>query len=301
MSKKIVGALVALAFGVPVLAFAAANTTFITLNGGPNATVPQGNTVNANVTYNMTSGTDAESLSWQIVDSVGNAALPPVCVDIQDRTTAGTFNTSFPIGTGGQTEGTWRVRVKLYGDTGVGVDNQCNNGDLVDTFTSQDILTISTPADSSTQSGSPFAGNSTGFCALFPGLCLNSNSGITGNSGFNTSNPFGGSSLPVFCQQYPTLCGFNGTSNPPPSNNPPSPPPPTINPKCTAIAPYLSAQMNVYSTLGQQLQATLVQDDPHSIPALDASIHTHGTVPMGYYGPQTQNALAMYNSKYHCN
>lgn len=290
--KFAVGAAIAAPLFIAGTALAATNITFVTLNGGPNATIPLGQTAQANVTYNLTGGTDSESMSWQIVDNAGNAALPPTCIDISDRTTAGTYNTSFPIGTGGQTEGTWRIRVKSYGDNSVGVDNQCNPNDLNDTFTTSEILTISSPTDSTTQTGNPFTGNSNGFCALFPASCINGNSGLTNNTGFGL---FGstGLSLSIFCSQNPLLCGISPPTGPPPSS--------ANAAKCALVTPYLNAPPYMYSATGTQLQSALLLDNPHSIPALDNSLHPNGTVPMGFFGIQTHAALSTYMSMYHCN
>lgn len=74
-------------------------------------------------------------------------------------------------------------------------------------------------------------------------------------------------------------------------------PAPTASPKCAAIAPYLSAQTGTYSPMGVQLQSALLLDNPNSIPALAAG----SSIPMGYRGVQTNAALAVYNSNYHCN
>lgn len=277
-------------------AFAAANTNQVTLNGGPNATVPLGHTVQGNVNVTMTAGTDWESFSYQVVDNTGNAALPPVCIDSADHTTGGVYNSSFPIGTGGQTEGTWAIRIRLYGDTGVGVDNQCNRPtDLLDTFTSPEILTISSPTDSTTQVGNPFPGDPNGFCSLYPWACANFGTGQTQYTGYGGINT-GGLPLNVYCQQHPDLCGIT----PVPTPTPTPIPVPTVNPKCTVIAPFLGAAPYAYSSLGTQLQSALLLDNPHSIPALDNSLHPNGTVPMGFFGIQTHAALSAYNAMYHC-
>jgi hypothetical protein len=74
-------------------------------------------------------------------------------------------------------------------------------------------------------------------------------------------------------------------------------PAPVASTKCAAIAPFKFAPAGTYSDVGVQLQATLLADNPNSIPALKAG----STVPMGYRGPQTENALSMYNAKHACN
>lgn len=283
-------------------AFAATNIQQVEINGSNAATVPLGQTAQANVNFQLTGGTDAESMSWQIVDNTGNASLQPVCVDTADHIGSGTFNVSFPIGTGGQTEGTFSVRVKSYGDNGTGVDNQCNAGDLNDTFTQNDVLTITSPTDSTTVTGSPFTGNSTDFCALFPGSCNNANNslngGLTNNTGFGLLGT-NGLSLPIFCQLNPVLCGItgtNGSNNNNNNNNGNTPPANSNAAKCSLIQPLESAQPYAYSSLGTQLQSALLLDNPFSIPALKPG----SVVPMGFFGVQTHAALSAYLAMYHC-
>lgn len=277
-------------------AFASATTLQITLNGGPNATIPLGNIAQGNVTFSMTSGTDVESMNWQIVDNSGNAALQPVCVNIADHTTAGVYNASMPIGTGGQSEGTYRIKIGLFGDQGIGVDPNCNPNDQVGQFfTTPDILQLTSATDSNTQLGNPFPGDPNGFCSLYPWTCTNFGTGSIQYTGYGVINT-GGLPLNVYCQQHPELCGVTPLPNPTPTPTPT----PTVNPKCTAIQPYLGATPYAYSTLGQQLQNVLTLDNVHSIPALDVTLHPNGTVPLGFFGIQTHAALNAYNAMYHC-
>ncbi len=317
--KYAAGVATAIAFLLPVAASASAVTNQVTLNGGPNATVALGDTVQGNVNVTMTSNTDWESFSWQIVDSAGNAALPAVCIDSADHTSAGVFNSSFPIGTGGQSEGTWMVKIRLYGDTGVGVDNQCNTpSDLLDTFTSPEILTITSPTDSTTQTGNPFNGNSNGFCALFPASCVNGNTGLTNNTGFGgLGGP--GTSLSIFCQQHPTLCGI---TSPTPGNQTAidaltqqianltaivtglvhsQPTPPTggtgsnNSANCTTLNGFLAnAQAGMRSQANVALQGFLLSKGA-SIPALAAGAS------FGYFGPQTSSAVNAFQMANGCN
>lgn len=297
----------------PTLALASANTNQVTLNGGPNATVPLGHTVQGNVNVTLTSGTDWESFSYQIVDNVGNAALPPVCIDSSDHTTGGVYNSSFPIGTGGQSEGTWAVRIRLYGDTGVGVDNQCNRpSDLLDTFTSPEILTISSPTDSTTQTGNPFTGNPNGFCALFPTDCSSGNTGLTDNTGFGSQSGFG-SSLSIFCIQHPALCGIT----PPVVVTPP----PTTNSSTTdallAAMNAILAKLNGPTTGGsgsQSCQALASVMDSLAVGSQGIAVSnlqvflmsdgehvTNSGTPTMYFGPLTAGAVYAFKVKHGCN
>jgi hypothetical protein len=314
---KFLGTLAAMAaFAFPIAASASATTNQVTLNGGPNATVSLGSTVQGNVNFTMTSGTDVESFSYQIVDNTGNAALPPVCIDSTDHTSAGVYNSSFPVGTGGQTEGTWAIKIRLYGDTGVGVDNQCNRpSDLLDTFTSPEILTITSPTDSTTQTGNPFPGDPNGFCALFPADCSSGNTGLTDNTGFGSQSGFG-SSLNIFCLQHPLLCGIH----------PPVvvPPPTTTNSSTTdAILAALNAIL-VKLTPGtggtgansQVCQGLIMVQDSLNVGSrgiavsnLQVFLMAHGgNIPAlgngaayGYFGQQTAAALWQVRSANGCN
>lgn len=323
MNKYLIGVATAMAFALPVMASAATTITAVTVNGGPNATVPVGTSVQANVTFNITAGTDAESMSYQLVDNTGNAALPAVCIDTADHTSAGTWNVSFPVGTGGQTEGTYRIRVRSYGDNNVGADNQCNPGDLNDTFTTAEILALSSPTDSATQTSNPFNGNSNGFCALNPAFCNNINTGLTQNTGYGG---FGfGTSNSIFCQLYPQLCGFASPIQTPPANNDlivqlqaqvnclSSVPAGTWTAGapgtcthaatggagtgvCAAFnAANVGTQPNVYSDANTALQGFLLSQHI-SIPALKAGAS------FGFYGNQTTTAVGQFRSMHpECN
>lgn len=298
------------AFAFPIAASASANTNQVTLNGGPNATVPLGHTVQGNVNVTLTSGTDWESFSYQVVDNVGNAALPPVCIDSSDHTTGGVYNSSFPIGTGGQSEGTWAIKIRLYGDTGVGVDNQCNRpSDLLDTFTSPEILTISSPTDSTTQAGNPFTGNPNGFCALFPADCSSGNTGLTDNTGFGSQSGFG-SSLSIFCLQHPTLCGIHPVVTPPPTQT--SSTTDALLAAMNAILAKLNGPATGGSSQGcQALSAVLdslafgssgIAVSNLQVFLMSQGEHvTNSGTPTMYFGSLTANAVASYKLHHNCN
>ena len=303
-----------MAFALPIAASAAAVTNQVTLNGGANATVPLGDTVQGNVNFTITSNTHVESFSYQVVDSSGNAQLPPVCIDSADHITDGFYNASFPIGTGSQSEGTFAIRIRLYGDPGIGVDNQCNPTDLVSTFTSPDILTISSPTDSTTQLGNPFTGNSTGFCALFPADCTNTGTGLTENTGFNFGNP--GSSLSIFCTEHPVLCGF--TPPPPVVINPP----PQATSSTDAKLDKISDALDKIATLltapkggnGESCQALSAVMDSLAFGSMGPSVSnlqvflmangehvTNSGTPTQYFGPLTAAAVAAFKAQHGCN
>ncbi len=313
MNKTIVSLVAGVAFmAMPLIALASANTNQVTVNGGPNATVGLGDTVQGNVNFTMTSGTDVESFSYQVVDNTGNAALPPVCIDSADHTSAGVYNSSFPIGTGGQTEGTWAVRIRLYGDTGVGVDNQCNRpSDLLDTFTSPEIITITSPTDSTTQTGNPFTGNPNGFCTLFPADCSSGNTGLTDNTGFGSQSGFG-SSISIFCQLHPALCGIGG----PVVVTPPSTQNSSTTDALLSAMNAILAKLNGPSTGGssQSCQALASVMDSLAFGSMGQGVSnlqvflmsqgehvTNSGSPTMYFGPLTAAAVASFKLKHSCN
>lgn len=299
-------------FAFPAVSSAAVVINQTTLNGGSNATVPLGQTVNANTNFSISANTHIQSLSWQVVDSAGNAQLPPVCVDIPDHISDGTYNSSYPIGTGGQTEGTFGLRTRFYGDQTLGVDNQCNPSDLQTTFTQNDILTITSPTDSNAQLGNPFPGQSNGFCALFPADCSNTGTGLSNPTGFNFGNP--GSSLTIFCQLHLNLCGFV-------SPVPTAPPVATsstdakLDALASAITQLANSLLNApkggngescqalssmldslaVGSRGQavsNLQVFLMQDGEHI---------TNSGISTMYFGQLTANAVSAFKSKHGCN
>lgn len=124
-------------FLVAGTAGAATNITHLTLDGKTNVTVDEGDSVDARVVYDLTSGDDVESASWEIVDS----GLPKTCVNVSDRITDGTFNSSFTIDTDGASEGTWDVQIRLFGTNGEGSNQNCE-GSADDTMTFTNRITV---------------------------------------------------------------------------------------------------------------------------------------------------------------
>lgn len=122
---------------------AAVNLTFLTVDGATNATVEQGEIVEAKVTHDITGSTDVESMSWELVGS----GLPQTCVNTVDRIADGTFTTSFDIDTDGASEGTWDVRIRAYGDDGQDVSNLCEATDQVDSQLFSDRITVTDDVD----------------------------------------------------------------------------------------------------------------------------------------------------------
>lgn len=231
MIKKIVGIAGALAMLVPVAAFASGNLTFLTLDGATNSTVSEGSSVTAKVTYDITSSTDVESFSWELVGS----GLPQTCVDTPDRIADGTFTASFDIDTTGASEGTWDVRIRAYGDDGADVSNLCETTDQVDSQSFTDRLTV-TDSTSDNQSG---GGN-----------------GNTGNANQVGSIAWFQAQIAAIAAQIAAL------------KNPPTPAPSTG--ACAELASAMvGAQMGVYNSANISFQGFLLFKH-QQIPALAA-------------------------------
>ena len=136
MKKILISSLVvALA---PLATFASVNLTHLTVDNATNATVSEGSTVAAKVTYNITSSTDVESMSWELVGS----GLPQTCENVTDRIANGTFTSIFDIDTTGASEGTWDVLIRSYGDDDADVSNLCESTDQNDSQSFTDRITV---------------------------------------------------------------------------------------------------------------------------------------------------------------
>lgn len=145
IKKLFISAVILLA---PLAVFASTDITHLTLDGKTNVSVDEGDSVNAKVTYNITSDDDVESLSWELVGS----GLPKVCVDISDRLVSGTFNTNFDIDTIGSSQGTWDVKIVLYGTNGEGANQNCEgSGNDYQTFA--DRITVDNDNSTGNTSG----------------------------------------------------------------------------------------------------------------------------------------------------
>jgi hypothetical protein len=167
------------------------------------------------VTYDITSSTDVESLSWELVGS----DLPETCVNIQDRIANGTFTTTFDIDTTGASEGTWDVVVRLFGDDGADASNLCENTDERDERTFTDRITIEdntddnqAPGDGDSNSGGSAGGsgnlnaNVAALIALIEKLLAG---GVIGGSG-------SGFYTPALCAEFRGLSAgqFYGSRGP---------------------------------------------------------------------------------------
>lgn len=164
--KKVAGTIAAGAlFALPMLALASTNITFLTLNNAANATVQVGDSVDGKLTFNLTGGSENESLKWELVDNSGNnVGIPPTCVDVNDHIVAGTYTVAFPMDTVGGTEGTFGLKVKMYGLTGTGADNNCG-GTVNDTMTFNNVLTLTAEqatGDTANNTGHGTGGSSVG-------------------------------------------------------------------------------------------------------------------------------------------
>jgi len=257
--KKIAGLALgaSLAMGMALPAMAANNLTFLTLDSAANATVEAGDNVSAKVTYDITGDTpDVESMSWEVVGS----GLPETCINIADRLNSGTFTSTFDINTAGATEGTWDVKIRIYGVDGSGTDNNCG-GTINDSMTFTNRLTITENS------------NDTG--------------GVINNTG--TDNGTGSSQKSQFDKLMTAFAALmlklGGAGTPAPA--------PTTTPVCVAYAQaYNGTQMNVYNDANVRLQGFLLSQGA-SIPALKAGAS------FGFYGPQTMAAVAWFQSLNH--
>lgn len=278
--KLAIGGATALAFLLPVAASAATSITFINFpNSGPNATIAAGDSVDTKVTFDLTGSSELESMSLQIVDNSGNnIGMPETCFDVSDRVVAGTFTRIGNFDTTGGTEGTFGIRVRGYGVTGPGTDNNCG-GTVNDNQFFSNRLTLT--EDQNTGGNANNTGGTFG--------------GSGGSSASNTPPSWFALYLQAQCLSGGGTWNGGALSCIHPVATAPAP---TGNAaKCAMIAPYVNAPANTYSSVGTQLQSVLLLDNPFSIPALAAG----ATIPMGYFGPQTHQALAMYNQKYGCN
>lgn len=165
MIKIIKGALVGAALLIaPVAALASTNLTFLTVDGLANTSVNVGDSIDAKVTYAVTSNDDVESLDWELVGS----GLPPQCVDIPDQINTGTFHPSFEMNTDGATGGTFDVKVRLYGVNGSGTDQLCGSTPN-DTMTFTNRVAITEDGNSTgVGSGTGNTGNGTGSGSVMP-------------------------------------------------------------------------------------------------------------------------------------
>lgn len=262
MSKAKIAGLIAggLFLAAPFTALAAADLTFITFDGHANVSVEQGDDVEAKTTYDITSSTDVESLSWELVGS----DLPETCVNIQDRIADGTFTTEFDIDTTGASEGTWDVRVRLFGDNGPDASNLCEDTDSVDSQLFTDRITVEDNTDDNQNDGDDDDGNV----------------GSSGGGSGSGSNGLTSSIDALIALITKLLAG--GTVTPVPTT-------PTVNPQCTL---YNTSYAHVtFGSTGPQVAAlqSFLMAHGHVIPLISS-----GAAAPGYYGAQTAQAVAAF-------
>lgn len=258
MKKLLIGVATAVAFVLPVAALASTNISDITFDGsGPNVTVTTGSTVNSKVTLTLTAGSEVESLGFQLVDNTGNSVgVPQTCVDVSDRVVAGTYTVEAPFDTTGSTEGTFGIRVKAYGITGPGADNNCG-GTVNDNQYFSNRITFTESANS----GNAIA-NNTG--------------GGSGGSGGSTNQ------LSVLIALLTQLIHPSAGSSTPPAST---------DAQCAAFTnANVGTQPNVYNSGNIALQGYLLSQHM-SIPAL-----TQGGASFGFYGNQTTTAVGQWRS-----
>lgn len=261
MIKKVIGVASALAFMLPVAAMASTNITFLTLNGGSNATLPAGDSADGKLTFNLTGTSENESLSWELVDNGGNnVGIPPTCIDINDHIVAGTYTAAFPVDTVGGTEGTFGMKVRMYGTAGTGADNNCG-GVVNDTMTFNNVLTLT-------------SGQATGDTA-------NNTGHGTGNSGSSGNNSALSAIMTALQAIIAKLTAAPVT-------------PPASTGVCAAYSQAVAGTVpNVYNDANVRLQGFLLSQGA-SIPALKAGAS------FGFFGNQTTAAVGWFNSLNHC-
>lgn len=255
-------ALFALGAGV---AMAAANVTFLTLDSAANATVEAGDNVSAKVTYDITGDApDVESLSWEVVGS----GLPETCVNVADRLNSGTFTSTFDVNTAGATEGTWDVKIRIYGVDGAGTDNNCG-GTINDSMNFTNRLTITENAN---DAGSVI--NNTG----------------SGNHGTNSGNDepswLEGFFAHLMAVMKPATTTATVTL-------------PATPTACATLALKMTGTVpGVYNNNNTILQGFLIGEGM-SIPWLTDPKLSAG-VPFGFFGQQTSLALSTYKTMHGC-
>lgn len=231
------GVVAAAAMILPASAFAATNNTFLTFpNSGPNATIAAGDAVDTKVTFDLTGSSELESMSLQIVDNAGNnIGMPETCFDVADRVVAGTFTRVGNFDTTGGTEGTFGIRVRSYGVTGPGTDNNCGG-----TVTSNDYFSNRLTLTEGQNSGGN--ANNTG-----------------GGSGNTSGSP---SQTSVLAAILAWIQGHSGSGTPAPA--------PAPSTACATLNTKLLGTMdNTYNSANVMLQGYLLSEG-ESIPALAA-------------------------------
>lgn len=128
---------------LPVGAFASTSVTSVLLNGNPTATVTPGSSVSVEVHTTLTSNDDWESTfaDW-ITDGVGG-----VCFNTSDKLVSGNHTNTFSFTAPG-VDGVYDLNIAAHGSNG-GDDDTCSTS-ADDTTLFADVLTVQTPAPTST-------------------------------------------------------------------------------------------------------------------------------------------------------
>lgn len=252
----------------PLAAFASVDNVLFNNGSTGSVTAQAGATIPMDILVSST-GTDVDSV-WVNFPGAGGSAQVGRCYDITPNqigsSPAGGWTVHVDLDRTPLNANLWDMTVSTYGLDAVDAeDNTCSTGvDFTHTFSGNDRrVTITNSTSVGTGSN---------------------------NSGGSGSNGSGGNSNtpPAWFTAWLATQQGNSTGG-------------TMNAaKCATVSPYRSAPAYTYSTMGQQLQSALMVDNPHSIPALDASLHQTGTVPLGFNGIQTHAALAAFDSQYHC-
>lgn len=267
MTKFLKGAIFTALFLAGASAASAATTqTFLTLDGLSNNTYTVGSSFNAKLSFDLTGMDTLQSIKWEILNAANQNVLPFECQDVDpDFLTTGSYASEFTGHTMGGSQGTWKVRVSTYGVAVPGANNNCT-GVPVSTKTYTNVLTL-----------------------------VNNNS--TGSIINNTGTGFGGTNAGHDDSQMPAWFTAWLATQPHPATTTPSVPLPVA--ACTTLSTkMMGTVMNTYNPQNSILQGFLIGEGM-SIPWLTDPRLSAG-VPFGYFGVQTQAAVAAYKLAHGC-
>ncbi len=256
---------------LPLAASASTTMNFLTLNDLPNVTVDQGSTLDAKINLDLTSPSTVQSVKWELIGS----GLPPVCVNVDDINTSGTFVVNFPVDTAGATQGTWDFRATTYGDIPPASNNNCNGTEgtnVIHDFMDQVTLTQNLSTGSVINSTGHGSGSGTGSVSAIDQLTAL----VTQLAAQVSCITTGGTFAANVCTHAPTST-------------------PNTSTVCTQLNGFLAnAMAGTRSPANIKLQGFLLEQGM-SIPALAAGAS------FGFDGPQTQAAVVAFETQNHCN
>lgn len=267
MNKKVLGLALGAALALaPLAAFASTTQTFLTLDGDSTATLSIGDSVDGVLTFNNTGNSTVQSVKVEVPGS----HIPGACLNIEPNQNAtGTHTASFPVVTNGATEGTWDVKVTTYGiqSNNPGANNNCDGTIGVNTsHTFSHILTL-TASQSAGDNSNNTGGSSSGGSSNNSNLSTCVSAGGSWNAGTQVCSPAVGGTTPT----------------------------PTTSTQCSTLAlTLMGTEMNKYNSQNIALQGFLLYQH-ESIPWLAQGAS------FGYFGPQTQAALAHFKMANSCN